>query len=463
MPEQVQLSADEMAAQMADRMLRKSGQDPIPKERGGESGAEGGFTPQIGGKVIDADAQKSQEGEDDLDKAQKVGSAMTGEPGRQGQQPATGTAITDEPKSQDGSPSPGGGNVSENEDAKIRARKSGQIGVSGGSTGGGMSENEDDNIRARKAGKVGISKAEAIEMGLSKAQFQAMLEKGLIKADEDDLDEMEPEEKSCGAKKSQVDEVDADALIKSLQTLEAIAQGSTIPASADRRAELAERLADGTLSKSEMQELSELMKAAEATAQEDELFKSEMGGDLEDDLDDLEGDDSFSKSWSTDPEMQDFYDVSSYLEKHNQLTAAALDEVQGRLSKSLEDHRDRTQTFNTQLAKSLMGMAQLAQAQGEMIKGLKDRLETVEQTPLPRRGISQVSHLEKSMPGEVGVEQGRLSKDQIMDTLEELALKSDVAPCGEPLMRAVAMFEQSGQLSKSLYRDVVAHRKSTGN
>lgn len=447
MPGTNQLSIDEQAAQMAERMLAKS--ESIPLGRDGAEGAEGGFTPQIGGKVIDADAQKSQAPAADAEgvafgKSAKTGAAMSSEPGHQGPDGKTGRAITNEPGPQDGSPKPGGG-MSEDEDNKKRARKAGQIGVGGGMNPGNLSETGDGGMRGRKAGKVG---------GMSKAET------------EEDEDEGDMEE---SYKKSESD-VDADSLIKSLETLEAIAQGASAPTVEERKLALLGKLGEGSLSKSEMQELSDLMKGLDddsenAESDEDALSKSESQSDndgdqdMADDSDEMEK--SFQNRWGQDQDLQEGYEVSSFLERHSQLTAAALDEVQNTLSKSLDAQRNRAQQFNTQLAKSLRGMAELAQRQETLIKSLTDRLETVENTPLPRKGVSNVSTLQKSMSGEVGGDQS-LGRNEILNTLEDMAMKSDVAPCGEPLMRAVAMYENSGQLTKSLYSDVLNYRRENG-
>lgn len=410
-----QLSLDEQAAQMAEKLLAKGGAaGDMPT---GRKEAEGGFTSQIGGKVIDADAEKSVDADGmALGKSGKTGAAITDEPGRSGEEGKTGAKMSSEPGSESGGgPS---GELDEEADEKTRQRKS------KGKAPAGMSENEDASMRKRKA--------------MSKAKKEN--------------EEEEYEEEEMMTKKSEVEQIDADALIKSLETLEAIAQGSTVPAPADRRAELGEKLAEGTLSKSEMRELADLMKAGTET--EEALEKSE---DVEEEVEKSEK--SFQENWSEDKDLQEGYEVSNFLERHSQLTASALDQVQNNLSKSLGSHVDRVQVFNTQLAKSLMGMAQLAQRQESLIKSLADRLENVENTPLPRKSVGNVRALQKSMDGEVGGG-SEIGRDEILSTLEKMAFKSDTAPCGEPLIRAVTLFEQTGKLSKSLYNDVIRYKES---
>lgn len=400
------LSADEQAARMAEQLLRKSGEGEMPTKRGGKAGAEGGFTEEAGGQPIDTDIEKSA----------KTGAAMTGEPGRMGPSPKAGTAITDEPD-RDGD---GGAEYdTAGADGAMRSRKAGQIGGQGGSAPDTEPGDEDQKMRGRKAGKVGMSKA----------------------LDEDDEDDDEEEmEESC--KKS----IDPGDLIKSLEMLEELAQGSQIAAPEDRRAELARGLAEGVLSKAEMAELSDLMKAS--LGEEEDLSKSDEVEALEE---------SFQKAWAEDDELSEGYEVSGFLERHSQLTAEALDT----LSKSLQYQQDRAQVFNVQLAKSLRGMAQLATRQEELIKSLSSRLEQVENAPLPRRGVTRSTQvLNKSMRGEVGAGVDVLDRETILNTLEDMAMRQEYSPSGHQLVRAVALYEQEGTLAKSLYSDVVNHRQS---
>lgn len=447
MRNQPQLSIDEQAARMAEQMLSKGGAaGDLPESR---KEAEGGFTEDAGGMLIDA----GQKGSEAM-KSQKATSHQTSEPGRQGGEPKTTSAITDEPGHQEAGAKPGeGGNLGTDEDEKIRARKPGQIGVSGGSAGKGMSEDEDDKIRARKPGRVGIQGQASESFGKSDDK------------DEDDKDgdkdkfggkKAPPFGKACGMKKAKDEEdedekddededetekgmVDVDSLMKSLDTLEAIAEGASIPAERDRRAELAEKLALGTLNKSEMSELHDLTKSEpEVEAVEEELIEK-----------------SHQDQFAADPTMSEGYDVSPFLERQSQLLAASLDQIQDRLGKSLSGQHENTRAFNTVLAKSLRGMAQLSRDQSEMIKSLTARLEQVENTPLPRKGHSSIRTLSKSMVGEVGGGESELSKSQIFDALESMAMKQDYAPCGIKLTDAVAQFESTGQITKSLMGDVM--------
>lgn len=456
-----QLSFDDDAAELAATMNFPGAGAPLRKGAAagdmpmGQGSAEGGFTEDAGGQVITAGVEGA------VSKAGITGARMSGEPGPQNQAPKVGAEMNSEPGHQDGGGAGSGGNLSQDGDAPMRARKPGQIGVSGGSTGGGnLSETEDETMRGRKAGKVGISKAEAEAIGLSKAQFDMLAEKGLIKGlqksdDEDADDEDEEEEDEDKAAKS----VAPADLMKALHTLEAVAAGSAIPTSVDRRVELAKGLETGALTTAEMVELADLMKAGAGVSEDepgDPLIKADV-----DALEDL--DRSFQQQFAEAEAPEGTYDVAPFLERLHQQTAGALDSIQKSLTTVIRDQGVGQRNFNVALSKSLQGMAQLAVGQGELIKSLSARLETVENTPLPRRGVTtQHQVLRKSLSDEAGVPD-TMTRPQILDVLEAMSMKMDAAPCGERLDRAVALFETQGQMTKSLYNDVVRFAQSNNS
>lgn len=464
-----QLSLDEMAADLAATMNFEGAGAPL--EKGGAAGdmpmgqatAEGGFTQDAGGQVITAGVEGAVQKGD-----AKTGSEMTSEPGAQNTNRKTGSAMTSEPGREAGGGAGEGGNLSQSGDG-MRARKPGQIGVSGGSTGGGnLSESEDAKMRGRKSGKVGISKAEAFDLGLSKAQYEALMAKGMIKAEEEEDEEGEEEEKGKACKGGEVDVIDLE---KSLHALEAVAAGSAIPTTEDRRAQLAKGLEAGTLTEAEMVELADLMKAAVGFDDDDVLAK---GGDVEyDDPEEIaaleELDKSFQEQWAEAEADHDTYDVSPYLERLHQQTAASLDQIQDNLQKAITSQGNNQRNFNVQLSKSLKGMAQLARSQGDLIKSLTDRLEVVENQPMPSRGarsVQQAQVLRKGLSSEAGGNGAEYQRAQILDALEQMAMRAGpqgMAPCGERLDRAMALYESSGQMTKSLYNDVTTFIQSSGN
>jgi len=481
-----QMSLDEMAAQMAenmdlgqgrgrpimkpaaDEMAKGGALGDMPGSRPGRSGAEGGFTPDAGGQVIDA-AAKSGGAPSAAELVSKAGpytgSQTTKEPGRQGGTPKVTDDTTSEPKGEIGGGAGEGGNVATAGDESTRGRKPGKVGISGGGGEGqpgepGLPQNQDQSTRGRKSGKVGISKSE-LRAEIAKAQANLAELQELAKAADEDDDFGDEAEKGRTCK-SDAEEVDPDQLVKALDVLENLGQGIAAPTPQERSAELAKGLSEGTLTSEEMIELTDLMKAEAEADTSDPLVKSDS--DPESDLD-LEGEpepmgksDSFQERWGSDPENQEDYDVQPFLERFSQQHAAGLDEVQDRLSKSIEQQQSERRAYNTQLAKSLKFMAQRNLQQEELIKSLTQRLERVENTPMPRAGASGAQAMQKSMDGEVGAGQ-QLDYDVIGDTLVDMSMRMDKAPCGEDLRRAMADFETSGNLSKSLYRDVVKYRQ----
>jgi surface antigen len=446
------VTADDQAAHMAEQMLKSGAAGDMPTTR---KEAQGGMAAMAGGKQIDEDAEKGGYG-GDMAKANKTGSDVTNEPGRQGTKPQTNSNVTSEPDREYPSALPGDPSQLDqdaDDDDQHRKRKPGKIGVSNGADGGqpgtgdgsNLSQNDDSSLRGRKDGRVGISKG--LKRDPADAKAQASEEKEQMKDVGMNGDEDDDAEKGG---------IDADDLIKSLETLEAVAQGSTVPAPADRREVLGQKLAEGTLSKSERQELAGLLAKADDTAAEDPLEKSGDGN----------AEDSFQEQFAADPSLQEGYEVSTFLERHSQMTAAALDQVQDRLAKSLEMTRDRASAFNTQLAKSLLGMAKLAQRQESLIKSLTDRLASVENTPLPRKGVStsRGQVLQKSMDGEVGAGSAtdELSRVDVMDTLEQMAKSMHQTPSGHRVDFAMATVEQTGQIPRSLLDDVVSFRRKNG-
>lgn len=417
-----QLSFDEQAALAAEQMLKGGPAGDMPE---GQPGAEGGFTETAGGQVITAGAQKGT-----VNKAAKTGVAMNSEPGPQHQNPKACADITNEPKASDGGGAGTGGNLSQDEDEMMRKRKAGQVGVSGGTTGGGnLSENEDAALRRNMAGKVGISKAKKADMEI-----------------EVEEDEEEEEEEKGGYKKS---DLAADDLIKAMQTLEAVAGGESVAAPPDRRQELGEKLSKGMISPAEMLELSEILESSLEPMQKSEA------GELEDFSTDVEEvQKSYQETFAEDETLAEGYDVSPFLEQQNQLIAAALDQTREQMVKSVQASAQRAAQFNVQLAKSLTAQAHVIKRQESLIKSLAGRLEAVENQPMPRKGISGAQQLHKSMPNEVGGAQ-ELNREQVLDSLDRLALRGEMAPCGEKLDQAVALFEHSGQITKSLMNDVM--------
>lgn len=341
----------------------------------------------------------STEGEEMTTKSGKTGEEVSNQPGHEGPAGKTGTAITSAPKSKDGS---GAGEPSQ------------------------LPTDADDAMRAKKAKS--MAKAAPPLPKPPKAEAE----------NEDDEDEDDEAEKG-GI-------IDADDLIKSLETLEAVAKGSSVPAPEEKRKDLAAKLAAGTLSKSEMVELSQLMEKAGDVAEPvvaDDLSKS------------------FSETFTEDSELQKGFDVSPFLERHASLTAEALDRIQTTFSKSLDGVSERSKAFNEQLAKSLSGIGKIVVSQDKLIKSLVKRLDTVESAPLPRKSFTGVGVLHKSLEGEAGAAvatQEQLSKSEVLDTLEEM-MKSNVGMLGgQRIDYVIAQAESTSEIPRNVLTAVQQFR-----
>lgn len=263
----------------------------------------------------------------------------------------------------------------------------------------------------------------------------------------------------CDTKKSDDEVVDADALMKAMDALDAAAEGLEEP-EVDRRAELAKALEEGTLSAEERAELLELLGAQEPTPAADAIEKSEDAEDAEDAEELVEK--GFSEVFSE--EFSEDYDVSPFLEKFGTTVGASLDIMREDLAKSAQDQG----RFNKALAKSFRGIATVIQSQQEMIKSLSaqnsalaERLGVVEQQPVGRKSAAVSSHvrpLQKSFDGQADPTEG-LSKSDIYRGLHLLMVKhkdnGGLSRSGEPIDRAVAALESGAQsISKSLLAEV---------
>ncbi len=283
------------------------------------------------------------------------------------------------------------------------------------------------------------------------------------KDEDEDEDEME-KKKDC--KKSEeppitvTDDpapVDADALSKSMDALDAAADGIEEP-EIDRRAELAKALEEGTLDDDDRAELMGLLGGDAPAPASDAINK---GGWGDDEPTEEPAEEPIDKGFEQvlGEEFSDDYDVSPFLEKFGNAVGAGMDIMREDLAKSGGDQR----TFNKALSKSFRGVAQIIQGQGDMIKSLAgqntalaQRLGIVEQQPVGRKSAAnkaQAVPLQKSFadqsPDDIGMD-----RDGIFKGLHLLMQKykdtGGRAKNGEPIDRAMTAFELSGNISKSL-------------
>lgn len=264
----------------------------------------------------------------------------------------------------------------------------------------------------------------------------------------EDEDEPQGDAKlSKRARKSAAPVVGIEALTKAMDALEAAAVGVDQGA-VDRRLELSEKLAAGTLQKSERDELLALLAEPEAT---EPLIKSAT--------DTLLGDASLQRD----------YEVSDFLRQQAQLMAGAVDALSDRLGKSIDDQG----AFNRALAKSFRAIGEVVSSQQDLIKAqqqalgaLSQRLGTVEATPLPRRGISGTRALAKSFAdqGSAGTQLGHGSVLMGLDRLMQKSMamgRSGMSASGIDLATATAQYEMTQQLPPALAAEISAELGAT--
>jgi hypothetical protein len=159
----------------------------------------------------------------------------------------------------------------------------------------------------------------------------------------------------------------------------------------------------------------------------------------------------------SDERLQKSLDVSEYLDGLHSGMVEAL----GMVADHIEKSDGRQHNFNVVLAKGVRAI-------GEMVKSVESRLANIENQPAgaPKaiQSPAQIPHLKKSFSGNASAE-GRLSKSEILDTLEAMNIESlekgrnGMARCGEDLSKAIAKYETQMRVTKPLYDEMVAFRQ----
>ena len=293
-----------------------------------------------------------------------------------------------------------------------------------------------------KAGPAGQDTADGSQMTPA-----PVLNKSPKKDDDEDEDEdetEEEEEKSMGA------QIPEDELLKSLDLAIKIARGGTSEPDPDRRAELAAKLSKGEIAADEADELHALIKSS--------LPPDET---VDDDPDPMAK--SYTEAALEDPDVQaghqtdDGLDVSGWIGRNAAFVAGALDQINADLSGQMSKSFSQLAQVNLAMAKANRALGQRVLEQGELIKSLTGRLQTVEETPLPRVGAStekRAAALSKSLPGADAA--SGLSRDQIVNGLTHLNKSSNdgKAPCGHDITEATARFESLGMIHPAMLADV---------
>lgn len=215
-----------------------------------------------------------------------------------------------------------------------------------------------------------------------------------------------------------------------------------------------------TLSKSQAGRTQELMQKGATvglTSDESEELRKSLAGEQEESLsNDIEksmnGDEDLNKS------MQ--LDVSGFLTGIQGSVTDALSAVANRLEKGFKDAEDTSFV----LAKALLDVCKVQQAQAELIKSVKEDLANYGRQPAhaPRaaRSSGQAEALSKGF-GPNGDEkpQMQLTKSDILETLHEMSLHKSYANQSRQLGDAIAQYESVNEISPALLDRVVDFRK----
>jgi len=251
---------------------------------------------------------------------------------------------------------------------------------------------------------------------------------------EDEEDMNEDTEKGCGMKKS---ELTADDLQKSLDRLEAVAKADDPPS---RREELLKSAADRELSKSEREELFELLggESAASTDPGDEIVKS------------LQENEELAKA----------LDVSDYLQEQHQELVKSLHVVGEKIRESDNRHHE----FGLVLARAVHDI-------GSMVKSLAEQVEAM--GSVPARGPKSLGV--RTQPGQVmqksfagsppAGDAEQLRKSDVLEALDGMMQESvqkgnpGATPFGEDLTLATAKYEQTHQISRPMLNAVMQWRQ----
>ncbi len=206
--------------------------------------------------------------------------------------------------------------------------------------------------------------------------------------------------------------------------------------------------------------LNKIAKGLPLTAAEYNLLKGAMPEDDDEDEDkaykamdeDCDDDEEMGKSLrdhaGEEEAVSKGLEVSEFLSGFATVIARSLDSLESRvvrrLTSTVSEGAEATETFNKSLASALTNLAEAVSLQGQRI----DQLEST-----PARGPKSqqsVAAIEKSFGGNAAQES--LSKSQFTDTLVDLVQKGHVSA------QEVIKFESTGQISSATRDKVSAHR-----
>jgi hypothetical protein len=219
-------------------------------------------------------------------------------------------------------------------------------------------------------------------------------------------------------------------------------------------------LLENTLSKSQAGRTQELMQKGATlglTSDESEELRKSLAGDLEDGVSN-----EIAKSMDADEDLNKSVqmDVSGFLGGLQSNITDALQTIGSKLEKGFKENEDT----NFVLAKALLDVCKVTQAQAELVKSLETKVESFGRIPAgaPRaaRNPAHAEALRKGF-GDGGEEGGGLSlnKQDILETINDMSMHKSYAEVRQDLGVALAQYESTNEISPALLKKVVDFKK----
>lgn len=148
---------------------------------------------------------------------------------------------------------------------------------------------------------------------------------------------------------------------------------------------------------------------------------------------------------SADEDVAKGLEVSSFLSGWASVQSEALQGVEARIVKSLQGAHTEQNSYNAELAKSIVGLAEVLTLQSQ-------RIEQLESTPA--RAPKSATAVEKSFGagGETPQGEEQLSKSQVLDTMTRMVESGDLSAT------EVVKFESTNALSPEMDSSIRAYR-----
>lgn len=187
---------------------------------------------------------------------------------------------------------------------------------------------------------------------------------------------------------------------------------------------------------------------------EEETEKSESDFDFQKSMD----------AYREDNVIAETIDVSPFLEALTARTADQLDAIR----KSAGAFEGQQATVNRAIAAALHQVGTLVKSQTAVVQALGERLNIVERTPAPQKGVTQLSGaqpMSKALPGETGAGSGaQLTKAEMLSTLSYMNLEKGIKQInGNSTSQLIGLFEGGGVIEQPTVDAVQTFLKTNPN